>query len=277
MRVSLKVPAFVALAVVGLTACGSDAESAPDLESSEYEEMMEEQGATASDGQVAAEPPAAVPPATRPPATPPAQSTTPPPVAPPEERVETEAEAETEVEEAVVTIPAGSRIEAGIQSEISTRNASVDDLVEARVSQDVIGSDGSVVVPEGSIVLGRVAESSRSSGSDNEAVLVLTFHALRVGDRQFPIRASVVEVDLDASSKDSDARTAAKIATGTAVGAIVGQILGGDRRSTIAGAAAGAAAGTGIALTTRDGHAVLPEGARLVLQIDEPAVVPHVR
>ncbi|TVP76639.1 MAG: hypothetical protein EA352_05375 [Gemmatimonadales bacterium] len=277
MRASLKVPVLMALAVFGVSACGGDAESAPDLDSTEWEVVDGDTVAVDDLPEVedaAATPPPASPPAERP-RTPPAQETTPPPVEEPP--VEERAELEEIEDEPVVSIPVGTRMESTVAAEVSTRTHEVGDRVRAVLSTDVVASDGSVVAPRGSHILGEVTRSERSRDSDTDAVLMLTFHTLEVGERHIPIRASIVDVDLEAGAGDSGTRTAAKIATGAAAGAIAGRILGGDRRSTAAGAAAGAAAGTGIALTTREGHAVLPEGAVVTVQIDEAAVVSGVR
>lgn len=292
MRATMKVPALMALATLtafGVTACGGDAESSPDLESEEFVEVGGEL-VPVEDGKVAvedlpgADEPAATPPSSQrsgetSPQTPPARTTTPPPAVEPPAEEERVAPPETEEieDEPVVSIPVGTRMEADVAAEVSTRTHEAGDRVRAILASDVVASDGSVVAPRGSALLGEVTRSERSRSSDTEAVLMVAFHSLEVGDRQIPVRTSVVEVDLEAGSGDSSSRTAAKVATGAAVGAIAGRILGGDRRSTVAGAAAGAAAGTGIALTTRDGHAVLPEGARLVVQVDEAAVVSGVR
>lgn len=173
----------------------------------------------------------------------------------------------------VVAIPAGTTIPAAMETSLSTRTHKVGDIFHARVTEEILASDGMVLVPQGARLEGRVAEASQSSSSQEEALLLLTFEHLLIMGERFPIDAVVTEVAMQTSAQASGARTAATVATGAAAGAVVGRILGGDRRSTVAGAVVGAVAGTGVALTTRDGHATIDEGARVVVRLDSPTTL----
>ncbi len=178
-------------------------------------------------------------------------------------------EEEAPMTPAPVMIPSGVRMTATLEGTLSTRTHAAGDRFTARVREDVLAEDGMVLVPRGTRLEGLVAESRASSDSRSEALMVLVFDAVVLNGRKIPVVASVVEAEMESAAAASGTRTAATIATGAAAGAVVGRILGRDNRSTAVGAAAGAAVGTGIALTTRDGHATLQDGSRLVVRVDE--------
>jgi len=260
-----------------LAGCGGDAESAPDLEGEFVDATAEEVQDAAAAPPAAAPPPAQAPPASQP-AAPPSSQPAPPPAGAPEaeaEASETLAPEELVEESAVepLAIPAGTRIPAVMQSALSTRTHQAGDVFFARVGEEVLAADGMVLVPEGARLEGRVVESRQSAGSDDEALLLLTFEAVLIDGERFPMNASVAEAEMQAQAQASGARSAATVATGAAAGAVVGRILGGDTRSTVGGAAVGAVAGAGVALTTRDGHAEIAQGSRITVELQAPALL----
>ena len=275
----LKVPALAVLMALAVSACGGDAESAADLDS----EYLDPAGETATQETPAQETGAvevprdetAAPSPPPPPAhSPAAGGATPPEAQPPaEETRPEEAAAPDSPEPEPVAIPAGARIVTVLDGSISTRSHEAGERFEVRVVEELLAADGMVLIPEGARLVGRVLESESSRDSDREAVLVLGFESLIINGATFPLLATVVETELAADAGDSGARSAAKVATGAAAGAVIGQILGRDTRSTVGGAVVGAAAGAGVAVTTRDGHAQIPEGSRLVLQVDESVIL----
>lgn len=279
MRQRLKVPAFVLMAGFALAACGGEAESAADLDS-EFVQVEGESPAEAGEAQPA--PPAAEPrpqesrpaPAPPPAATDPgAGGATPPQAQPDPDPQPAPEEALVEPDAEPVALPAGARVHTVVDRTISTRSHSTGDVFQVRVSEEVLAADGMVLVPEGALLEGRVIEARRSSSADEQAALVLGFETLIIEGQRFPFHGTVVETELEADAGASGARSAATVATGAAAGAVLGQILGRDTRSTVGGAVVGAAAGAGVALTTRDGHAVLEEGSRMIVQVDQPVIL----
>lgn len=168
-----------------------------------------------------------------------------------------------------VLLDAGTRLAVSSDLEISTEEMLPGDPVIATVSDDVYGADGSVVVPAGAKLLGRVTRSEESTGSEVDPVLEIAFETLSTEWWERPVQAAVVEVEMESSRKDSDARTAAKIGGAAAVGAILGKVLGKDNEDAVKGGAAGAVAGTVIAMETRSGHAKIKEGALIVVELTE--------
>jgi hypothetical protein len=261
---SSKVPmAFMLAATFALVACGSDAESAwgededrtaAEEGAPEVEAREEAQVEPAPEAQ--RERPRTAPRTER---TPETVRTDPDPLPPvPELREDVTSP----------SIPQGTSVPLRVGTTLSTQTSARGDQFYAVVTEEVLAADGMVLIPQGTRVRGFVAESRKSEGSDDDAVLAVVFETLLMDDREYPIQATVTETELETSTADSGARTATKVATGAAAGAVVGRILGRDTRSTIQGAAAGAVAGTAVALATRDGNAVLREGSTVVIRLD---------
>jgi hypothetical protein len=172
----------------------------------------------------------------------------------------------------VAAIPAGTRLVFEVTEDVSTATHEAGARFNLRLVDDVRGAHGAVI-PAGSSARGVVTESRRSGSADEDALLAVRIASVEVNGGYEDIRGTVESTQIEASARDSGQRTAAKVATGAAAGAVIGQILGRDTRSTVTGAAVGAAAGMGIALTTRDGHAVLTRGSLVEVRLDQAVVV----
>lgn len=173
----------------------------------------------------------------------------------------------------MLTVPAGTRLELVMEQELSTRHHRVGSPFTARLQEDVLGPRGEVLIGAGSRVRGSVVESRLSEGADRPAVLVLGVEMLEDGTTTRRIQGEVVEVEQKAGVRDSNTETAAKVGAGAVAGAILGKLIGGDRDDAVRGAVGGAVAGAAVAVGTRDGHAVIEEGARIVVRLDEPVVI----
>jgi len=169
-------------------------------------------------------------------------------------------------------IAAGTSLQFEVAEEVSTATHRAGDTFVLRLVEPVSGSGG-LVLPEGTRARAVVTDAHQSEGAEDEAVLAVRLESVQIDGRSRALNGTVVDADTEVGTADSRARSAAKVATGAAAGALVGQILGGDTRSTVRGAAAGAVAGLGVALTTRDGHAVLPEGSTMEVRLDDSLVV----
>lgn len=169
-------------------------------------------------------------------------------------------------------LEAGSRLVFEVTDPVSTQTHDAGDVVRLRLAQEVTGSGG-LALPSGTPARGVVTASEPSDGADDEAVLAIRIESVRVDGRDRALNGEVVAAEIDTEARDSRTRSAAKVATGAAAGAIIGQVLGRDTRSTVGGAAVGAAAGLGVALSTRGGHAVLPEGSLVTVRLDDALVV----
>ena len=173
----------------------------------------------------------------------------------------------------VRTVAAGSTFDLAVEAKVTTESSKVGDVVHATISQDVLGDGGQVLLPAGTRLSGRVVESQASTGPDAPAVLRLAFESVSVNGEERPLKASVVEMDVKADTRDSTTRTAAKVGIGAAAGAIAGRVIGGDRGDAVKGAVVGGVAGGVVAAATKSGHATLEQGARIVIRLEEALVV----
>jgi hypothetical protein len=168
--------------------------------------------------------------------------------------------------------PSGTRLTFEMTRSISTSSHSAGDTFELRLVEEVRGSGGAFL-PSGTRARGVVMESQPSRDASDEAVLAVRIQSVDVNGTMRDLPGTVESASIRTSAGDSGTRSAAKVATGAAAGAVLGQVLGRDTRSTVTGAAAGAAAGVGVALTTREGHATLEEGARVTVRLDRDLVL----
>lgn len=175
----------------------------------------------------------------------------------------------TRSEPPALRIAAGANLMLRLDQTLSTGSSREGDLFYAEVSEDVLDGRGTVLVPIGARVRGRVTQAERSTAPEQEPILAISVDVLMIDGAEYPIAASVVQAQPEVTRGDADVETAAKIATGTAAGALVGRILGGDRKGTLVGAAVGAAAGTAVAVNGRTGDATLREGSIIVIRLDQ--------
>ncbi len=171
----------------------------------------------------------------------------------------------------VRAIEAGTVLTFEVRENVSTSSHTSGDAFSLVLVNAVTGPGGAVLAA-GTSARGLVTDAHSSTGPDDEALLAVRIASIEAGGSQKPIAGEVHSAEIDASTRDSGARSAATIATGTAAGAILGQVLGGDTRSTVTGAAAGTAVGVVVALTTRGGDANLPQGSRIAVRLDRDLV-----
>lgn len=174
---------------------------------------------------------------------------------------------------ATASVPAGTTFAVRLNQTLSTQTNQPGDGFSATLSDPIITADGTVLIPSGATVRGRVTAVDKSDRVGETAVIKLAFESISFGGRSYDLRATVVEANPERRTRTSKTESAAKVAAGAAAGAILGQVLGKDTESTLKGAAIGAAAGTAIAMGTADVDAVLPAGSRMVIRLDAPITV----
>ena len=91
-----------------------------------------------------------------------------------------------------IRIPAGTRINAAPDEDISTAEYRIDDPVIVRVVRDVLGSHGELLLPRGVRLLGRVRTSIGSGGPRESAVLEIDFETLSADRYERPIEGAIV-------------------------------------------------------------------------------------
>jgi hypothetical protein len=175
-----------------------------------------------------------------------------------------------------LSAPAGSTFAVRLNEEVSTRSHSVGETFTATLSEPLIASNGTTLIPAGATVRGQVTESRKSGRAGEEAYIGITFTSVSYDGNTYPIDASTVNVPSKLVSRDSNVEKVAKVGGGAAIGAIVGRVIGGGTKGTIAGAAVGAAAGTAVAMGTADVDRVIPSGSQVTVRLDSSVRVEKV-
>jgi len=172
-----------------------------------------------------------------------------------------------------MTVPIGTTIAVRMDETLSTKDSQPGQPFTATIADPIVGLDGTVLIPSGAKVRGRVTAVEKSDRVGETAVIKLAFESVSFDGRSYPLQATVVEANPERRTRTSTGEQAGKVAAGAAAGAVLGRILGKDTEGAIKGAVIGAAAGTAIAMGTADVDAVLPAGSRMVIRLDAPVEV----
>ena len=165
-------------------------------------------------------------------------------------------------------VAADSVIGIQLDSAVSTRNARLEDPVEARVIRDVQVGDR-VAIPSGTRLRGSVVLVETGGRLRSASRLGVRFHTLLMDDGA-EVRLSTEAIYREGKSPGGD--SVAKIGGAAVAGSILGAIFGGERGAAIGGSI-GAAGGTAAALNGEAEPAVLPAGSRLTVRLSRPALV----
>ena len=176
----------------------------------------------------------------------------------------------------------GTKIRFTINQGLSSKTAREGDDFSGVVSQSVRQGD-QVVIPEGSVIRGRVSHVERPGRVKGRGELGLRFDELELPSGEtYDLSASLTSLDEtekesvdeegQVKSQGTKTRDAATIGGGAGIGAIIGAIAGGGKGAAI-GAGGGAAAGAGLVLLTRGKDVELKRGSELAIQLDRPLTV----
>jgi hypothetical protein len=165
------------------------------------------------------------------------------------------------------TLDSGTVVPITITEALDSKTTQPNDVFHATLASDLV-SNGAVVIPRGSPVMGRVVEVHEAAHFKGAALLTVEL-------TQVTARGRKVSLVTDSFSKEGAARgknTAMKAGGGAALGAIIGAIAGGGKGAAI-GAAAGAGAGTGVNAVTRGEQAQIASETRLEFRLQSPVTV----
>jgi hypothetical protein len=165
------------------------------------------------------------------------------------------------------TLESGTVVPITITEALDSKTAQPNDVFHATLASDLV-SNGTVVIPRGSPVMGRVVEVHEAAHFKGSALLTVELTQVSSHGRKMTLVT-------DTYSKEGAARgknTAMKAGGGAALGAIIGAIAGGGKGAAI-GAAAGAGAGTGVNAVTRGEQAQIASETRLEFRLQSPVTV----
>jgi hypothetical protein len=162
-------------------------------------------------------------------------------------------------------LPAGALFQVQLDQSLSAERNHIGDKFTAHVTDNVMAQDGSITIPEGAVVTGRVTGLEAPSNPTKPALVRVDFETLSFNGRNYPLHATVEETHVGGQSHKKLLKSAG---IGAAAGGVLGVVIGHDVEGLFVGGALGAAAGTLISLGIDAAEARLPEGSRLTLMND---------
>ena len=166
-----------------------------------------------------------------------------------------------------VLIPAGTGFPARLTEQLTSKTAQPGDRFQALLDQDLT-SDGKVVVPRGSLLVGVVEDAVKGGRVKGRASLTVTLKELQVGDGRQELTTNRVTIQAG-SSKKNDAK---RVGVATGIGALLGAVLGGKSGAAI-GATIGGGAGGARVLTSRGKPAVIEKEQLLTFRLEEDTTI----
>jgi hypothetical protein len=171
------------------------------------------------------------------------------------------------------TLPAGATLVTTLDQTLGTKESKAGDAFSATVSTTLRALDGTIVVPAGAKIEGRVTATDDSDNPAEPALIRLAFDRIRFNGQSYPFAATVVNSSPVQTGTASSADRNRNIVIGGAVGAAIGAILGDkDLDKIVIGGAIGAAAGSIISLGT-EVNAKLPAGSQMTVRATETTVL----
>jgi hypothetical protein len=161
------------------------------------------------------------------------------------------------------TVPSGARIDVRTIEPITAQNAD-GRVFTATVAQDVVDTNGRVLIPRGA-----PAELMVRRAGKND--LVVDLDSVTINGRRYGLAAN--EIDRGGKAGlGANSRTGKFVGGGAVLGTVLGAIAGGGKGAAI-GALAGGAAGAGTQILTR-GHAIkIPSESVLTFKLEQPLTV----
>jgi len=164
-----------------------------------------------------------------------------------------------------LVIAEGTTLDLVLENALSSRTSQAGDLVVGRI-EHATAPDGSIALPGGSFLEGRVTSASESGRVKGKARVDVSFDRIVVRGSRYSIETT----GLSFEAQDSHKRDAALVAGGAAAGAILGAITGG---SATKGAVLGGASGGGAVLATKGKEIELPGGSSASVRVTQERVI----
>ncbi|WP_158787788.1 hypothetical protein [Granulicella sp. L46] len=166
-----------------------------------------------------------------------------------------------------VQVPAGTELAIRIDQRISVKTSQAGDHFNGNVVEPV-STNGTVVIPNGTPVSGRVVEAHHSGHFRGRSVLELRLTAMTLNGYEYPLDTH----DSVRSQKGKGRRSAGIIGGMTGAGMLIGGLATGGVGLAI-GAAAGAGGGTAIAGATGNHNLDIPAESIVHFRLADPLIV----
>ena len=165
----------------------------------------------------------------------------------------------------MITVPAGTSILVRILDSLDSSKNPPGYRFTATLETNLV-VNGTVAVPRGNTVYGRLAEAKQAGRATGSSELQLELTNIVVGGTAYPILTSDYQVKGSGSGK----RSAKRLAGGAGLGAAIGGIAGNAGKGAAIGATAGA-----VGAVAQKGKAVqVPSETLLEFRLQQPASLP---
>ncbi len=165
-------------------------------------------------------------------------------------------------------LSAGTELPVRTNETIDSATAAEGQGFAAEVSNDVLNSAGTVVIPRGSQAQLVIVSASQGGKIRGASDLVLNLASVTVGGRRYQLNAADI-AQRGKQGVGANKRTATYTGGGAAIGAIIGAIAGGGKGAAI-GAGAGAGAGALTQILTRGRAIRVPAESVLSFRLESP-------
>ena len=166
------------------------------------------------------------------------------------------------------TIPAGTRISVRTIDSVDSARSRVGDRFQASLEEPLF-VDGTLVVPKGADVYGRLESSKETGTFTGRSELKLALTGIVVHGQTVPL----VTGEYELSGKSKGESTAKRTVGGAAIGGIIGAIAGGGKGAAI-GAGTGAGVGAGSEIITKGDQVKIPSETLLYFTLQQSVTIP---
>lgn len=182
----------------------------------------------------------------------------------------------------IFTVPANTEFVGTISTPLSSKVASVGNMVRLTLDQPLMSTDNAVVIPNGSQIVGEVTQVQSAARLGKNATLSIQFkEIIKPTGERLPIEARVATESgmLEGGSTKGRigsalTKTAIGAGLGAALGTAMGPLSGGKvGKGAIYGTAVGAGAGAVAAAASHGQDVELMQGEQLKIKLSQPIQV----
>ena len=170
-----------------------------------------------------------------------------------------------------MTIPAGTDLSIRADQDIKAQDVSQGMTYQAEIAKDVMGPNGSVIIPRGTPAQLIVVDTNpNNNGTNNGKDLALALNSVNVNGRNYMVQSNTVNgTSGRPGGIGANKRTGEYVGGGALAGAVIGAIAGGGKGAAI-GAVLGGAGGAGAQVLTHGHQINVPAETVLNFKLDQP-------
>lgn len=166
-----------------------------------------------------------------------------------------------------MTVPSGTQLSIRSNEAIDSKTAQAGQTFAAQVQENVMGSNGEVLIPKGSPA-SLVLRDVSTGGTTGSPELALDLESVTINGQRYVVSTADLQQSND-QGIGKNKRTGEMVGGGAALGTLLGAIAGGGKGALI-GAVAGAAAGGTTQVLTRGKEVKIPAETVLKFSLDQP-------